>query len=317
MSIIKHCSHTIDILLGTFQGESYLEELLRSIFSQTYQDFCILIRDDGSTDRTLEIIKTYSQSYPSKIILITSTTNLGVKKNFSELLKHSHAPYVMFADQDDYWLPNKIEVSMYEIKQLESIHGTHVPLLVHTDLKVVDHQLKLIAPSFWKFTNINPLSYQLNRLLTQNIFTGCTLLFNRSLANLAFPIPNEAIMHDWWVGLIASCFGFIQTCSKQTILYRQHTDNQVGAKKYSFIHGVEKLFKKKATVTSTLIQAQFFLDSFKFKLQFQPSYIRLLTIYSQLNNAPFLSQKYLLLKHRFFKQGFLRNLKNFISFKLN
>ena len=136
----------IDILLATYNGESYLSSQLDSIINQSCDNWKILIRDDGSKDRTLEIIEWYTKKYNNQIFLIEDEKkNLGVCGNFSELLNHSHADYAMFCDQDDIWFKNKIKITFQKMKEMENTYGSDCPILVHTDLMVVDKNLEKIS----------------------------------------------------------------------------------------------------------------------------------------------------------------------------
>ena len=120
-----------------------------SIFSQTNQDWRILARDDGSEDNTLSIIKDCITSHPDKVRLISDkNSRLGTCMNFGQLLEHSCAEYIMFTDQDDIWLPDKIELTFTMMKSAERVYP-NTPLLVHTDLRVVGFDLSLVADSHW------------------------------------------------------------------------------------------------------------------------------------------------------------------------
>ena len=104
-----------------------------------------------------------------------------------------------------------------------------MPVLAHTDLVVVDENLHTIAPSFWSYSNLNPYcGSRLNRLLIQNVVTGSATMINRALARLASPIPQGAVLHDWWLALVASALGRIEAIPEKTVLYRQHGRNCAG-----------------------------------------------------------------------------------------
>ncbi len=236
---------TIDILLAVYNNEPYLFEQLDSLMAQTYPHFHIIARDDCSTDRSLEILKEFSDRYPNKMTVIKGTENLGAKGNFAALLKQSEGGYVMFCDADDVWLPFKIEETLALMQKNEAIYGKETPLLIHTDLIVTDKELKTLSHSFVHSSKLNPLlANQINRLLTQNCVTGCTVLANRALINLASPIPAEAIMHDWWIALVASVFGHIDFLRKGTLYYRQHGKNDTGAKNWRKLSTYWQQFKK-------------------------------------------------------------------------
>ncbi len=300
-----------DILLATYQGEKYLKEQIESLFSQSYSDIRIIARDDGSTDCTTDILNEYA----SRITILPNKANSGIRNNFSELLQQHTADYVFFSDQDDVWLPNKVGDTIRELQKMEKRFGKSTPLLVHADLKVVDKDLSLISPSFWSYAKLNPLHNTLNRLLVQNNITGCTIGMNRALAGMVIPIPEGAIMHDWWIALVASCFGQISYIPSATMLYRQHQSNDIGAKKNTFNAFVsqskEELIKKSQCQQQTYEQANQFLESFKFKMY--PDAVRTVQAYIELKEQSYLKQKRTLVKHQFFKHGFFRNLKFFFG----
>ncbi len=221
----------VDVVLATFNGEKFLPSFLKSLNEQTQYMDRLLFRDDGSKDNTLNIL----ESFWSDNFLVAQTSfidgNLGVARNFSFILEQSSAQYVLLADQDDIWYPEKIEKSLARIIELEKTKvGGLRPALVFSDLDVVDENLNLVNPSFIKMQGLEHL-LQPNfiQLLTQNVAPGCTMIVNRALLDLALPIPKEAVMHDWWLIQVASLFGCIGYIDEPTIAYRQHGNNQVGA----------------------------------------------------------------------------------------
>jgi glycosyltransferase involved in cell wall biosynthesis len=223
---------SIDILLATYNGQKYLAEQINSVLTQSHQDWQLLIRDDGSLDDTVNIIKRYLRQYPHKIKMITDDFNhLGAKLNFGKLLEHAQADYVMFCDQDDVWLPRKIEVTLRCMRTAEKNYPNK-PIMVHSDSIVVDDNLKRIAGSKWAYEKIWPnKDDNLNRILLQNVATGCTIMINKRAKNVSLPIPKDAIMHDWWVAIKVAEHGKIVYVPDQLVLYRQHPNNLVGAKK--------------------------------------------------------------------------------------
>jgi len=291
----------IPILLSSYNGEKYLKQQLDSLYKQTYKDFSIIVRDDKSTDKSLDILNSYD------IEMLSCDENLGTKESFSLLLDyslHSDSNYFMFCDQDDVWLVDKIEKTLKKMKELESIFGD-VPLLVHTDLEVVDENLQTIDKSFWHFEQINPNMNDFNQLLIQNTITGCTVLINKKLADLAIPVPDGAIMHDWWLGLVASKFGKIGYVDEGLIKYRQHAQNSIGANGFGINYIINKIF-----TTINLIphqkQAKAFLEIYRDKLDSET--IELLEAFSNLESKSFWQKRKILLKYKILKQGFFRNL---------
>lgn len=223
---------TVDILLTVYNGLPFLEEQMGSLQAQTHQDWRLWVRNDGSTDETAEAVMAAS-ARDARIQLVPAPGDQrGVCGGFAWLLDRvgSRADYVMFCDADDSWLPNKIELTLQEMQRAEAQAGPGVPVLVHTDLTVVDAELKVVHDSFWAYQAIDARADSPDQLCIRNTVTGCTAMINPALQELSRSIPSEAIMHDWWIALLASCFGRIIPVSKPTILYRQHGRNAVGAK---------------------------------------------------------------------------------------
>ena len=293
----------IDILLATYNGERFLKEQIDSIFSQSLQNFHLIIRDDGSTDNTLNIIHEAIKQHPSKITLLNTSSHLGVIRSFSELLLASKAPYAMLADQDDVWMQDKVFLTYEKMYLLEKAYGNNTPILVHSDLKIVDQHLKTISPSFCRYTHLKPIEgNHLNRLLVQNEITGCTVMINRPLIETATPISDSAVMHDWWLGLTAAAFGKVGFINKPLILYRQHGSNILGSKKF----GISSLRNRNQVLQKKWTQAQEFLRCYKSKLS--KNQTSMLADYLAMKDSSFLKHNYLMFKHRFFKHGFLRNI---------
>jgi glycosyltransferase involved in cell wall biosynthesis len=224
-------SGRIAILLATYNGEKYLDDQMGSLFAQTYSDFIVIVRDDCSNDRTPEILARWAASYPDKIKIVSDDRgNLRSIKNFGRLMEVCDTPYFAFCDQDDVWLPNKIELAVNEVRRLESQFGQATPVLVHSDLKVVDGDLREIAPSFFRYSHIDlGKAERLDHMLINNVVQGCASVGNRSLLELALPIPDGVPYHDWWVALLATSCGVMRTIREPTILWRQHGRNQAGA----------------------------------------------------------------------------------------
>jgi glycosyltransferase involved in cell wall biosynthesis len=307
---------TIDILLSTYNGEKYIEQQIHSILQQSRSDWVLLIRDDLSHDSTPQLIHKLQYLYPQQIKIIDNkSTNLGASQSFSKLLEKSESDYVMFCDQDDVWVPNKIELTISKIQELEYIYSKETPLLVHSDLKVVDHQLNLIKNSFWKHQNLDPKQGNfLNRTLVQNVITGCTVMINQPLRQLATPIPNKCIMHDWWIALVAAAFGKIAYMETPTVLYRQHQSNSIGSKKW----GIKYIFSRAANpkkikiyFEKTICQAQAFLDIYHGSLDIEN--LKLVETYSKLNELEFFQKRAALLKNGYYELGSLRNLGLFLA----
>jgi glycosyltransferase involved in cell wall biosynthesis len=236
----------IDILLSTYNGEFFLADLLDSLLQQSNQDWRLVIRDDQSTDNTLKLIKKYGQSFGDRIIVIADEAgHLGPSLSFGKLLEYSKAPYVMLCDQDDIWLTDKIESSLKKMSILEEKFGPQMPSLVFMNSSLINEQGCMMVEDAWKYMGIQPeVGQHLKNVILRNIFMGHAMMMNRSLVELALPIPAEALMHDWWIGLVASSFGRIDYIPKPGVLYRQHPNNVLGLKKVSLL---DFLFKYKSS----------------------------------------------------------------------
>lgn len=223
--------NNIEILLSTYNGEQYLADQIDSILAQNYRNWRLLIRDDGSTDNTLVILKSYHKKYPDKIIIFEDNMgNLGVTKSFSLLVSKSDSDYVAFCDQDDVWLPDKLHLTYQKIKEVEKgvIPGT--PIMVFSDLTVVDKDLNVISESLWDYQKLDPkISKNLYSILAQNIVSGCTILMNRNAKKISFPIPTNLFSHDHWVAINTCKYGVNVYVEKPLIMYRQHGVNEIGA----------------------------------------------------------------------------------------
>lgn len=253
----------IEILLATYNGEKYVKELLDSILNQTYQNFKILVRDDGSTDTTVDIIRDYIKHYPQKIELLQDAAICKrPEKNFFQLIGYAEAPYVMFADQDDVWLPTKLEAMHAKMQELEQNRGKETPTLVFCDYRLVDEQLQELNFDSSN-SQIAACHLELNRLLVQNYVTGCTVMVNRSLYTKLGAYDEAIEMHDWWAALHASALGVIHHLPEQFVLYRQHGNNCVGEVNIkSFNYRINKFLDKKTRTAQLryLAQAKLLLE---------------------------------------------------------
>lgn len=215
--------------MATYNGERYLAEQLDSILNQSYKDIYITIRDDGSNDNTIAIVKKYIQANPNKIRLVEDNVKCGSSKaNFMQALKHTNGDYIMFSDQDDVWLPDKIKHTLDRMVEIEKKGGANLPVLVFGSYKPVNDRLNDIKVNKKK---CQEASYKLafSNLIVQNYVNGCLMMINRTLANLMGEYDDAILMHDWWAALIASGGGTIEHIDEVMMLYRQHGGNVVGS----------------------------------------------------------------------------------------
>lgn len=236
----------IAILLATYNSERFLAEQIDSIFHQTYTDWKLFVRDDGSKDGTIELIRKYMTSAPDKIELIEDkNVGKGAYGNFVTLMGAVDADYYMFCDHDDVWLPTKIEISFDRMKELESARPG-VPIVVHTDMKVVDQNLGVLSESFWKYSRLLPDHASFWELVCCNTVNGCTMLFNKPAKLVSAGHEPYCLMHDTLVSQsVAAAGGVISAIQEPTVLYRQHIDNVIGAanaKRSYFLGRIGRLF---------------------------------------------------------------------------
>ena len=244
----------IEILLATYNGEKYLEEQIQSLIDQTYKDIRILIRDDNSMDNTVPLIKDLEKRYPGKVIYVQDNEECGsAKANFMALLKHATAEYVMFCDQDDVWLPDKVQDMFDEMKRQEKEFCG--PLLIYSDYISVDKNLKPLNENKKNSQVYNP-KLDLNHLLVQNYINGCCMIVNKNLYEKTLVYREEMLMHDWWIAIYAATFGKIVHMNKSLMYYRQHGDNVVGSVDIRSLQYVKIKLMSKDTKKANMLYIQ-------------------------------------------------------------
>lgn len=219
----------IDIILATYNGKHFISEQLNSLLSQTHGDTRIIIHDDGSDDGTGETLERYAERFPEKIILISDGVTCGsAKANFMHLLKYTSSDYIMFSDQDDVWLKNKVSLTLEEMLYAEKQVGKERPVMVFGSYTPVNERLEIIRDNP---KNRQEAAYKLSfsNLLVQNYASGCLAMINRTLADMMGEYDEAVLMHDWWAALIASAAGTIVHIDEVMMLYRQHANNTVGS----------------------------------------------------------------------------------------
>ncbi|WP_295073900.1 glycosyltransferase family 2 protein [uncultured Fibrobacter sp.] len=270
-------NYKIAVLLATYNGGKYIKEQLESLFQQSCKQFHLYVRDDGSSDDTMKIVEEFRQKYPDKItILEDSQKHRGAAKSFMYLLENVDSEYYMFCDQDDIWLPEKIEKTYARMKEIEtatlSETAAHVkgnaPILVATDLRVVDKQLSPIKESFNEDLKIDVFRKHPELICVRHVVTGCTMMFNRAAKLAALPMSPRATMHDEWVALCVHFKGgVISILDDATMLYRQHTSNTLGAdqaRKGFFARAIARAGQKQFFQVAKLLHKDFGLSYLKF-----------------------------------------------------
>lgn len=299
----------VEILLATYNGEKYIRQQLDSILNQTYKDFKILIRDDGSTDKTKDIIGEYQVNFPDKIKIIKDDLKCGSSaSNFMRLMEESNADYVMFSDQDDFWLPFKIEKSLENIKYIEEKIGSDKPILAYGNYVITDSNLRELEHNDKK-NQIYKHYNDLNHLLVQNYVTGCLMIINRALCQKAGKFDTKILMHDHWLALVGSIYGEVYHFNIDVMYYRQHSNNVVGAVNVkSFKYRISKFFDKKTkkSLFSYKNQAELLLNRYNDipndKRKVLCTFVELFSKKSKFRKI------YILKKYGFLKSDFVRRL---------
>ncbi|WP_164844437.1 glycosyltransferase family 2 protein [Azoarcus sp. DN11] len=213
----------VEILLSTFNGERFLRQQLDSIKGQTYKDFSLRVRDDGSRDGTAGILEEYSAD--CSWVDVSYGKNIGVVASFFELLNGTdpRASFIAFCDQDDLWYSDKIGRAVAKLAEV----GGDVPAMYCSALRLVDENLNVIGVPRKPCKSVT-----LRNALVENMATGCTVVLNRAAIDLLIPTKmdhNKVVMHDAWVNVVISAFGVVVYDERPSMDYRQHGGNVVGS----------------------------------------------------------------------------------------
>lgn len=221
----------IDILMATYNGSRFLDAQLASIAQQSFEDWHLIVRDDGSNDETPDILRRFRDTFPDRVTIVEDTLgNLGTQQNFNHLISLSKADYVSFSDQDDIWIPEKLQISLEAMQALEHAHRG-APAMVFSD-RCFLNEAHPEEEGSWSASEGLPLTIaeDLDETLFLNVVAGCTVLMNRALVDISSPIPDSAKSHDHWISLVAAQFAAIDCLPKATVRWRRHGHNVAGAR---------------------------------------------------------------------------------------
>lgn len=228
------------VLMASYNGAAYIREQIESILSQQGVNLRLLVSDDGSSDGTREILSEYERRYPGRVLL-RHRNGPGKEErlpaaagNFFWLIKTAlkevpEAGYFLLSDQDDVWFPCKAQRLMEAMEKAAAFCAGDCPVLIHSDMEVVDRSLRLISPSLFQHQGLKAGRHSFSEVLVENPVTGGAVMMNRALAELAKMPPETCMMHDWWLALLAACFGTLVFVPESLYQYRQHGDNVLGA----------------------------------------------------------------------------------------
>lgn len=293
------------IVMATYNGQQFIDQQIASIIDQADRHQ-IIIHDDGSHDETMSILLNWSIKDTRVKILQTPPKGSAVA-NFSYLLQESESQYIFCADQDDVWHADKLSIMTKWMKFYEGVYGNDVPLLLHSDLELIDEGGRKYASSYWEYQNLDPEnSRYFERNLAQNSVTGCSMLMNRALLDLALPIPEQAIMHDAWLALVASAFGHVIPIYKPLVSYRQHNSNTVGAKRFDYKHIYRRIIDYKKFFEQ---KEDLFYQALAFSLKFpNTTQSHIAQEFVKIRDADYIEKIRIIRKYNFYKIGLLRNL---------
>lgn len=194
--------------MAVYNGEKYIRQQIKSVLSELQHDDELLIYDDLSTDATAKIVAEFEVDI--RVKYRKNAKKLGVVKNFESVLQEAQGDYIFLCDQDDVWLPGKVQICGDALKK---------HLLVITDCIVVDQTLGVLTPSFFELRNSGA---GIVKNIWKNSYLGCCMAFRKELLNFSLPIPKNMPMHDMWLGLVAEANGSVLFIDEKLSLYRRH-----------------------------------------------------------------------------------------------
>ncbi len=213
----------ISVLLATYNGGRFLREQLDSIYAQSWRNMEVIAGDDCSSDDTVAILEEYRRSHGLRYEV--NRDNVGFLRNFEKLFSACRGEFIALADQDDVWLPEKLERLMA---------GRGTASLVYSDASLIDARGRELPGALMATSGVQAVSgHNFNYLVCNSCVTGCTVLFRRELLDVALPIPECEIFHDWWLALVASKTGGVSYLPQKLVNYRQHGANQAGVSRKS------------------------------------------------------------------------------------
>lgn len=313
----------ISIIMGTYNGGVFLSEQIESILAQAATDWRLFIFDDGSSDDTEAIARAYEEKFPEKIKFFRNEANHGAKGNFFQGLMRvfkKEAPdseYFAFSDQDDVWDRKRLSLGLEKMKEVEG--DGSLPVAVFSDVKLVNKELEVLKESYFSTAKLDKKKLDFASLLMENKAIGGTMLLNSRMVRLEAEAeekmgtyPKKAKMHDWWFALLGSGLGRVGFIEEATEAYRQHETNVVGGE--SFFSYVKNRIFSFTEIRKRLIQNVSQGEEFfsYFSPHLSASKKEVLEDFISLKESGFLRRRRLIVKHGFYKSGFVRNIGLFL-----
>ena len=224
----------VSVALATYNGAQYLRDQLDSIYNQTYKNIEVIVCDDCSVDDTVNILKEYKKRYGLKFCV--NEQRLGFVKNFEKAIGLCKGDYIALCDQDDIWMPEKIETL------IKNINGHPI---ICSDLILVEKNNNVVDTSLYRHVDLRFYSQdQFKYLVNSNFVVGCTTLFQSYLKNYILPFPENIPFHDWWIALVASTMGNIIFYAEPLVRYRYHGNNNSKTGKRNIVNSIFEKIKE-------------------------------------------------------------------------
>jgi len=237
---------SVSVALATFNGEQFIAEQLESILAQTWTPDEVIVADDGSTDRTLDIVRKVHAAHRGPAValrILESDKRLGVAKNFERALLAASSELIALSDQDDRWHPDKLA------RSVPSFEADARLLLQHSNARLVDAEGKPLGLSLFEALYLTNFERDLigagrafDAYVRRNLVTGATAMVRRRLLDSAVPFP-EGWIHDEWLAVVAAAVGDIQLLDEQLVDYRQHGANVIGVKAPTLRYRVRRMLE--------------------------------------------------------------------------
>jgi glycosyltransferase involved in cell wall biosynthesis len=231
----------ISVCLTTYNGEKYVVKQLRSILSQLESDDEVIISDDDSSDRTLELIKNIEDK---RVKIFKNNKKRGIHSNVENALNQAKGDIIFLADQDDFWMPDKVQVVVNALENND---------LVVTDCYITDKDLNIVHESFFQQNNSQTNKW---RALIRNPYLGCCMAFKRNVLESSLPFPSNIPMHDIWIGNVAAFRHQVSFIPNKLIFYRRHGNNVSSASEPSK-YGILQQINFRIKVIQELIKLSF------------------------------------------------------------
>lgn len=202
----------ISVAMATFNGEKYIKDQISTILSNLQEADELVISDDGSSDKTLEIVR----SFGDPRIRVYEGPKNGVKQNFGNAISKCGGKYIFLCDQDDLWMEGKVD------KVLEAFEKEETYVVIH-DCEFIDAKGTVTIPSFFEFKNSGA---GVLKNFWKNTYIGCCMAFDASMKDEILPVPNNIEMHDQWIGILGDLRKKSFFLPELLIKYRRHDSNE-------------------------------------------------------------------------------------------